>query len=99
MDIFILGFHLVYAVALLILTSLGLAIVFGMMRVVNFAHGEFLMMGGYALILSVQAGVNVWVAMFIVAPLVVGLFGWLIEWLVIRHLYGRMLDTIWPPGV
>lgn len=90
----VLSFHLVYAVALLILTSLGLAIVFGMMRVVNFAHGEFLMIGGYALVLSVQAGLNIWVAMFVVAPLVVGLLGYLLERLIIRHLYGRMLDTI-----
>jgi branched-chain amino acid transport system permease protein len=94
MDSFVLSFHLIYAIALLVLTSLGLAIVFGMMRVVNFAHGEFLMIGGYALVLSVQAGINIWVAMFVIAPLVVGLIGYLLERLIIRHLYGRMLDTI-----
>jgi branched-chain amino acid transport system permease protein len=94
MDTFILSFHLIYAIALLVLTSLGLAIVFGMMRVVNFAHGEFLMIGGYALVLSVQAGVNIWFAMFVIAPVVVGAIGYLLERLVIRHLYGRMLDTI-----
>lgn len=94
MEFLVFPFHLLYAVALLVLTSLGLAIVFGMMRVVNFAHGEFLMIGGYALILSVEAGVNIWVAMFVVAPLVVGLVGYALERLVIRHLYGRMLDTI-----
>jgi urea ABC transporter permease protein UrtB len=94
MEYLVFPFHLLYAVALLVLTSLGLAIVFGMMRVVNFAHGEFLMIGGYALILSVEAGVNIWVAMFVVAPLVVGLVGYALERLIIRHLYGRMLDTI-----
>lgn len=94
MEFLVFPFHLLYAVALLVLTSLGLAIVFGMMRVVNFAHGEFLMIGGYALIISVEAGVNIWVAMFVVAPLVVGLVGYALERLVIRHLYGRMLDTI-----
>lgn len=94
MEFLVFPFHLLYAVALLVLTSLGLAIVFGMMRVVNFAHGEFLMIGGYALILSVEAGVNIWVAMFVVAPLVVGLVGYALERLIIRHLYGRMLDTI-----
>jgi len=94
MDFLVLSFHLVYAITLLVLTSLGLAIVFGMMRVVNFAHGEFLMIGGYTLVLSVQAGINVWLAMFVVAPAVVGVIGWLLERLIIRHLYGRMLDTI-----
>jgi len=86
--------HLLYGIAVLVLTSLGLAIIFGMMRVINFAHGEFLMLGGYAFVLSVQAGVNQWLAMFVIAPVVVGFFGALIERLVIRHLYGRVLDTI-----
>lgn len=94
MEAFVLSFHLLYATALLLLTSLGLAIVFGMMRVVNFAHGEFLMIGGYALVLAVEAGINIWLAMFVVAPAVVGAVGYLLERLVIRHLYGRMLDTI-----
>lgn len=94
MDLAATGLHLAYGIAVLVLTSLGLAIVFGMMRVINFAHGEFLMLGGYAFVLSVQAGVNLWIAMFVVAPLAVGLFGALVERLVIRHLYGRVLDTI-----
>jgi branched-chain amino acid transport system permease protein len=83
-----------YAIASLILISLGLAVVFGMMRVINLAHGEFLMLGGYAAIVSVNAGINIWVAMLIVAPLVVGLIGLLVERLIIRFLYGRMLDTM-----
>jgi branched-subunit amino acid ABC-type transport system permease component len=94
LEFLVLPFHLLYAIALLLLTSLGLAIVFGMMRVVNFAHGEFLMIGGYALVLAVEAGLNIWLAMFVVAPLVVGLIGFALERLIIRHLYGRMLDTI-----
>lgn len=94
MDSPVLLLHLAYAVALLVLTSLGLAVVFGMMRVVNFAHGEFLMIGGYTLVLSVQAGLNIWLAMFVLAPAVTGAVGYLLERLVIRHLYGRMLDTI-----
>jgi branched-subunit amino acid ABC-type transport system permease component len=39
-------------VATLIIVSLGLAVVFGMMRVINLAHGEFLMLGGYAAVLA-----------------------------------------------
>jgi branched-chain amino acid transport system permease protein len=88
------GLHLIYAIALLVLTSMGLAVIYGMMRVINFAHGEFLMLGGYSLVFAVQAGINIWVAMFVVAPLVAGLFGWVIERLIIRRLYGRILDTI-----
>lgn len=83
-----------YAVASLFLTSVGLAIVFGMMRIINFAHGEFLMIGGFSFVLAVHAGVNLWVAMLIVAPAVVGLLGVVIERLIIRRLYGRVVDSI-----
>jgi branched-chain amino acid transport system permease protein len=86
--------QVLYAIASLALISVGLAIIFGMMKVINFAHGEFLMLGGYALILSVQAGVNLWIAMLIVAPLAVGLFGMIVERLIIRPLYGRVIETV-----
>ncbi|MEL7082832.1 MAG: branched-chain amino acid ABC transporter permease, partial [Pseudomonadota bacterium] len=75
------------AVAWLVLLSSGLAIIFGMMRVINIAHGEFLMLGGYTVIMSVKAGVNMWFAMLVLAPLVVGIFGIIVERLVIRWLY------------
>lgn len=94
MDPLYISFQIAYAIALLLLSSLGLAIVFGMMRIINFAHGEFLMIGGYVCVLCTQAGLNLWLAMWVAAPLVVGLLGWAIERLVIRHLYGRMMDTI-----
>ncbi|HYZ31043.1 MAG TPA: branched-chain amino acid ABC transporter permease, partial [Crenalkalicoccus sp.] len=54
----------------------------------------FLMLGAYSAILAVQAGINLWVAMLVVAPVVVGLIGAVVERLVIRRLYGRMLDTM-----
>lgn len=82
------------AVAVLVLVSAGLAVVFGMMRVINLAHGEFMMLGGYATILSVKAGANVYLAMLVVAPLAVGIVGLIVERLVIRHLYGRLIDTM-----
>jgi len=88
------GVEVVYAIASLFLISVGLAIVFGMMGVINFAHGEFLMLGGFAFILAVRAGVNFWVAMFVVAPLCVAIIGVIIERLIIRHLYGRIVETI-----
>jgi branched-chain amino acid transport system permease protein len=86
--------QILYAIASLALVSIGLAIIFGMMGVINFAHGEFLMMGGYAFILSAGAGVNLWVAMLVVAPLTVGVFGVVVERLIIRHLYGRIIETV-----
>ena len=82
------------AIASLVLLSIGLAVIFGMMRVINLAHGEFLMLGGYAAITAHNKGVNLWIAMLVVAPLTVGLFGAVVERLVIRHLYGRLIDTM-----
>lgn len=90
----VIAIQVIYTVSLLILISAGLAIVFGMMRVINLAHGEFMMVGGYAAIVAVRAGVNIYVAMLIVAPLVVGILGLVVEQLVIRFLYGRLIDTM-----
>lgn len=83
-----------YAVGFLVLISLGLALVFGLMRVINLAHGEFLVLGGYAAIVAHRAGLPIWLAILVVPPVLVGLFGMLVERLVIRHLYGRMVDTM-----
>lgn len=91
---FVILVEVLYAVASLALISAGLAVVFGMMKVINLAHGEFMMMGGYATITAVNLGINVFVAMLIVAPLIVGLIGLVVERLVIRHLYGRLVDTM-----
>ena len=86
--------EILYAIASLVLISAGLAVVFGMMKVINLAHGEFMMLGGYVTITAVNSGVNIFIAMLIVAPLVVGLIGLIVERLVIRHLYGRLVDTM-----
>ena len=95
MDLFAaLTLQIIYGIANLVLISIGLAVIFGMMRVINLAHGEFLMLGGYTFIVSTNSGVNIWVAMFILAPLVVGLIGLIVEWVLIRFLYGRMVDTL-----
>ena len=87
-------FQLIYVISNLALISLGLAIIFGMMRVINLAHGEFLMLGGYTVVVATNAGVNIWVSMLILAPLVVGIVGVIVERLLIRWLYGRMVDTL-----
>jgi branched-subunit amino acid ABC-type transport system permease component len=82
------------AIATLALISLGLAIIFGMMRIINLAHGEFMVMGSYSATVAVHHGINIWIAILLIPPLVVGLIGLVIERLIIRHLYGRIVETM-----
>lgn len=81
------------AVLILMLVALGLAIVFGLMNVINLAHGEFLMLGAYAVLAADGAGLPFWLGLAL-APAAVGLVGLLAEELLIRHTYARLLDTI-----
>ncbi len=75
------------------LLSLGLAIIFGLLNVVNFAHGALYMLGAFvAWFLAEKAGVGYWGAL-ILAPLAVGLFGAVIERLLLRRLAG--LDPLY----
>jgi len=60
--------EILYMIAFLVLTSAGLAIVFGMMRVINLAHGEFVMLGGYTTIACSRAGIDIYVAMLVISP-------------------------------
>src|SRR3546814_23103 len=87
-------FEFLYAIASLVLIGAGLAVVFGMIGVINLAHGEFMVIGGYAAIVAVNAGVNIHAAILIAAPLAAGIAGLMAERLVIRFLYGRMVDTM-----
>jgi branched-chain amino acid transport system permease protein/urea transport system permease protein len=80
-------------VLILMLVALGLAIVFGLMNVINMAHGEFMMLGAYAALACHQAGLPM-AAGLVVAPLAVGLLGLVVEELLIRRVYARLLDTI-----
>ncbi|WP_431024182.1 branched-chain amino acid ABC transporter permease [Halomonas sp. H5] len=79
------------------LLSLGLAVIFGLLKIVNFAHGAQYMLGAFvALLASRYLGLDYWLALLLV-PLVVGGFGMLIERLLLRriahldHLYGLLL--------
>jgi branched-subunit amino acid ABC-type transport system permease component len=90
----IVAIDFVYAIATLALISLGLAIVFGMMRIINLAHGEFMVMGSYSAAVAVHYGINIWLAILVVAPIAVGIIGVILERLIIRHLYGRMVETM-----
>lgn len=90
----ILSFAVLNSIAIIALVSVGLAVIFGMMRVINFAHGEFLMLGGYSTIVASHLGINIWLAMFLVAPLTVGVLGFIVERLIIRRMYGNLVGTM-----
>ncbi len=85
--------NFVYSVTVLALTVAGLAIVFGLLRVMNMAHGEFVALGAYSALIIQQSDLP-----FVLAvPLAIALcatLGWLIEWTIIRHLYSRPFDTL-----
>ncbi|MQR01054.1 branched-chain amino acid ABC transporter permease [Glaciimonas soli] len=77
--------------------SLGLAVIFGLLNVINFAHGAFYMLGAFLAWMGLTYfGLNYWVMLF-VGPLIVGVFGMLIERTMLRwlykldHLYGLLL--------
>lgn len=90
---FSLFFQVGDAFTFLILAASGLAVVFGMMGIINLAHGEFIMAGAYVSSTCARAGLPLPLAI-LSGALAAGLFGIVLERLVIRHLYGRPLDTI-----
>lgn len=94
MEVFYTGLYLViFSISLMLLISLGLAVIFGMMKVINLAHGEFMMVGGYTCVLAVNAGMPLWLSVLL-GGLVTGVLGIVVERLVIRFLYGRIIDTL-----
>jgi urea transport system permease protein len=96
------GFAGLILFSVFLLMALGLAIIFGQMGVINMAHGEFMILGAYMTYLcshlfeayfpNLYAG-YFFIAM-IVAFIVSGALGLLVEWSLIRHLYARPLDTL-----
>ena len=69
------------------LMAIGLSLIFGILRIVNFAHGEFYMVGAYAYtLIALVLGVSVWVALPL-AFLVGALVGWITERTLMRPLY------------
>lgn len=85
--------NLVYELATLALTTLGLAVVFGLLGVMNMAHGEFVMLGAYSVVAVQQAGLPTLLA-FPLALGVCGTLGWAVELWLIRPLYRRPFDTL-----
>jgi branched-subunit amino acid ABC-type transport system permease component len=79
--------------ALLFILAAGLSLVFGMMDVVNLAHGAFYMLGAYVGLTVVQQTGSFWLAM-LAAPLALALVGLILEPLLLRRLRGRHLDQV-----
>jgi branched-chain amino acid transport system permease protein len=76
---------------ILVLMAIGLSLIFGLMTVVNFAHGAFYMLGAYTAFSLLGLTGSFWVTL-VIAPLVVGTLGLLVERFLIRRLYGRGPD-------
>lgn len=81
------------AFAFLILAAVGLAVIFGMLGVINLAHGEFITIGAYGTALSYHAGLPLVISMG-VGVLAAAVFGAIVERTIIRKLYGRLLDSM-----
>lgn len=79
---------------ILVLIALGLGITFGVMKVINMAHGEFIMIGAYTMyVVTTELGLSFYMGM-IVAFIITALIGLIMEGTVIKYLYGRPLETL-----
>jgi branched-chain amino acid transport system permease protein len=92
-EIFSILYQFADVFAFLILAAAGLAIIFGMMGIINMAHGEFITCGIYVTVICVQQGIPLPLAQAIGA-LSAGVVGIALERTIIRHLYHRPLDSI-----
>lgn len=82
-----------YQLATLALITLGLAVVFGLLGVMNMAHGEFVMLGAYSVVVVQDMGLPLLSAVPL-AVVVCGVLGWVVERWLIRPLYARPFDTL-----
>ncbi len=80
-------------IGILMLVTVGLGIIYGLMDVLNLAHGEFLMLGAYGLVIAQSAGLSPWIGL-IVAAVLVGAVGFVLERGLIRRLYMRPIDSL-----
>lgn len=97
----LLALDILSTAAILFLVALGLLAIFGVLKIINFAHGAWLTVGAYCAVLAARLGLNPWAA--VPLAFVVGLtLGGLAEILIIRPLYRRPLDAIlatWGLGI
>ncbi len=82
-----------WQITALALLALGLALVFGLLKVMNMAHGEFVMLGAYSPVVTAAMGLPIW-ATLPVCIVMVGAVALIIERVVVRHLYARMFDSL-----
>jgi urea ABC transporter permease protein UrtB len=85
--------NVLYAVSTLAVLALGLAVIFGLLGVLNIAHGEFVMIGAYCAYVTQTQGLPYLLAIPLTLA-VCGLLGWAVEWTMIRPLYRRPFDTL-----
>jgi len=86
-------FDVITTAAVLYIVALGLLIVYGVLKIINLAHGAFLALGSYAAVIATWLGWNPWSALVIAFSGGVAV-GAVAEWRVLRRLYVRPLDTI-----
>ncbi len=87
--------------AILYVVALGLLLIFGVMKIINFAHGAFLTVGGYSAVVTTGLGLDPWLSLPLAAAAGV-LLGMVVERLIVRPLYDRPLDAIlatWGLGI
>ena len=86
-------YQIIDSFSFLILSSIGLAVIFGMMNIINMAHGEFIMLGAYIFTISALVGIP-FIVSVLIAVLGVTVFGILIHKLIISKLHSRPMDSI-----
>jgi branched-subunit amino acid ABC-type transport system permease component len=96
-----LGLDIVTTAAILFIVSAGLLMVFGVMKIINFSHGAFLTVGGYASVIVAHAGLGWWWS--VPCAIAIGfVLGMVVERFIVRPLYARPLDAIlatWGLGI
>jgi urea transport system permease protein len=80
--------NLLVAAVFTVQIALGLTIIFGVMRVINMAHGDFFMLGAFTVVVATDAGLDPWIGI-VLGPVVLGALGMLVERGLIRGLYRR----------
>src|SRR5690606_28085373 len=79
--------------SVLLLVSIGLVIVFGLMQVINLAHGEFFLLGAYSVLVAQNFGLPFWIALPL-AFAAVSVVGLICDMCILRFIYHRPVDTI-----
>ncbi len=92
-DLVLFALNAAWQISALALTALGLGIVFGLLKIMNMAHGEFFMLGAYSTVLASLLGLPPIFALPICLCLA-GAVAFVVERLVVRHFYARMFDSL-----